>query len=73
MGGVLASVLVGARGSWESDSLGGAKSSDDGVDKRDCNSGGGGDKEEDAERLLFTTVVLVLGCFANATISHVKR
>ena len=69
MGGVLASVLVGARGSWESDRRGGAKSSDEGVDKRDCKSGGGGDNEEDVERPAFTTLVVVLGSFVSARIS----
>ena len=69
VGGVLARVLVGARGSWESDRRGGARSSDDGVDKRDCKSGGGGDDDEDAGRRVLTIVLVVPGPFANARIS----
>lgn len=67
------SVLVGARGSWEIDRRGGARSSEEGVDKRDCKSGGGGDDEDDAERRAFTTVVVVLGSFTSARINMKLR
>lgn len=66
VGGVRRSVRVGARGSWVVERRGGAISSDEGVDRRDCKSGGGGDTESDISRL----VLLVCGAvesFARAT------
>jgi hypothetical protein len=59
-GGVRARVRVGARGSWDIERRGGGRSSEEGVERRDCKSGGGGDKDESSSSGLDVFVRAVI-------------
>ena len=74
-GGVLVTRLEDPRGSWDNEIRGGGRSSsDDGVDRRLCNSGGERDPESSSRGISFNLVIpSTLPSFASTTLARLIR